>query len=158
MLPVPIWDSLPDLAWKDKVCLLTYLSLQGPQVETPLRDDFQPGLYIRTMKIPAGTLLTGREHLRGHLMRLIEGSVIVIAPDGRFHFDAPSEMHTKPGFHAIVYAQTDVLAATVHPNPEESRDIDALEALWFGPPANVVDRGKLIYEGLCLPQSQPLPH
>ena len=158
MLPVPIWDSLPEMAWKDKVCLLTYLSLQGPQVPTPLTHEFRPGEYVRLMRIPAGTLLTGREHLQGHLMRLIEGSVTVVAPDGRFHFDAPSEMHTKPGFHAIVYAETDVLAATVHPNPEESRDIDALESKWFGTPESVVDRGKLIWEGLCLPSSQQQPH
>ena len=153
-MPVPAWDDLPALSWKEKVCLLTYQSLQGPQVPLPLIHFFTPGNYIREMRIPAGTLLTGREHLLGHRMELVEGAVLVFAPDGRFRFDAPASMDTKPGFHAVVYAMTDVVARTVHPNPEESRDIEALENHWFGSPEAVIAQGREICQQL-LAQPQP---
>ena len=74
-------------------------------------------------------------------MQLLEGAVIVAAPEGKFEFRAPATLHTKPGFHAVVYALTDVVARTVHPNPDDCRDIDALEAKWFGNPSEVIARG-----------------
>lgn len=93
-------------------------------------------------------MLTGNEHLQGHEMQLLKGSVIVVAPDDRFQFDAPAVMHSKPGFHAVVYALTDMVARTVHPNPDNLRDIDALEALWFGKPEPVIEQGRLIHQRL----------
>ncbi len=55
-------------------------------------------------------------------------------------------MHTKPGFHAVVYALTDIVARSVHPNPEDCRDIDALEAKWFGTSEDVIARGAQIHQ------------
>lgn len=138
---IPAWDSLPEMSWKDKVSYLTHLSLQTEQLPAPLAHLFEDGSYVREMRLPKGALLTGREHLLGHEMQLLEGSVIVAAPDGKFEFDAPATMHTKPGFHAVVYALTDIVARSIHPNPEGSRDIDALEAKWFGTSEDVIARG-----------------
>lgn len=155
---VPMWENLPaTLSWKDKVCLLSFQSLQVlVQVGTPLEHLFEPGLYIRELRFPKGTLLTGREHLRGHTMQLVEGSVILFAPDGQFEFHAPAALHTKPGFHAVVYALTDVVSRTVHPNPEELRDVEALERLWFGSGEDVIERGRILFESLKeLPSCQP---
>jgi hypothetical protein len=131
------------------VCLLTFQSLEGlTQVETPLKHLFEPGVYIREMRVPAGTLLTGREHLLGHRVELCHGSAILFAPDGKFRFDAPAHMESKPGFHAVAYMLTDVVARTVHPNPEEARDIEALESKWFGSGAEVIERGRVLSQSL----------
>jgi hypothetical protein len=143
---VPAWDNLPELSWKDKVSLLTHLSLQTEQIPAPLVHLFDNGNYIREMRLPAGALLTGREHLLGHEMQLLEGSVIVCAPDGKFEFHAWANMHTKPGFHAVVYALTDIVARSVHPNPDDERDIDVLEAKWFGSADDVIARGAAIHQ------------
>lgn len=143
---IPAWDALPDLSWKDKVSYLTHLSLQTPQIESPVRHIFENGQYIREMFLPEGSLLTGREHLRGHEMQLLVGSVIVAAPEGKFTFHAWANMHTKPGFHAVVYALTDCVARSVHPNPDGSRDLDALEAHWFGAAEDVIRRGDEIHQ------------
>lgn len=147
---VPIWERLPStLSWKDKVCLLTYQSLNNlEQVETPLEHIFEPGIYIREMKIPKGTLLTGREHIWGHKVELCQGSALLFAPDGTHRFEAPASIDSRPGFHAVVYMLTDVVSRTVHPNPDELRDIDALEALWFGPADPVIERGRILFEQL----------
>lgn len=143
---IPAWDNLPELTWKDKVSYLTHLSLQTPQIAAPVSHLFEGGNYIREMRLPQGALLTGREHLLGHEMQLLEGSVMLIAPDGKFEFQAFASMQTKPGFHAVVYALTDIVARTVHPNPEGSRDIDALESKWFGTSEEVIARGAEIHQ------------
>ena len=138
---IPAWDCLPAMPWKDKVSYLTHQLLQGPQIDAPVTHMFENGQYIRELKLPQGTLLTGREHLLGHEMQLLEGSVIVAAPEGKFRFDAFATMHTKPGFHAVVFCLTDITARTVHPNLDGCRDIDALEAKWFGKGEDVIARG-----------------
>src|SRR6201995_2558016 len=145
---IPVWDSLPELSWKDKVCLLTHELLGLEQMENSVKHLFEADRYIRELALPAGSLMTGREHLRGHEMQLIAGSVVVIAPDGRFRFDAFASMHTKPGFHAVVYAITDVVARTVHANPSNLKDIDALEAQWFGNADPIIARGQAISRSL----------
>ena len=156
---VPLWDDLPALSWKEKVCLLTYHITKMEQAEGPLEHFFENGNYVRELRFPAGTIMTGREHLLGHEMQLIEGSVIVVAPDGRFHFDAFASMRTKAGFHAVVYALTDVVSRTIHPNPEDCRDIAVLEKKWFGEAQEIIQRGTEIHQMLlqqgftCLPQS-----
>jgi hypothetical protein len=158
---VPAWDHLPEhLSWKQKVCLLTYCSLSHlEQKETPLAHIFEPGVYIREMRIPAGVLLTGREHLLGHKVELMEGSAILFAPDGKHRFDAYAFIHTRPGFHAVAYTLTDVVSRTVHPNAQESRDIEALENHWFGPAMPVVEAGKRLFEEIqCQQLSAPLAH
>src|ERR1700688_588778 len=156
---VPAWDHLPaTLGWKDKICLLTYQSLRLEQQETPLKHLFEPGMYIREMSIPAGTLLTGKEHLLGHVVELVQGSVILFAPDGRHRFDAYAFIQSKPGFHAVVYTLTDVVSRTLHPNPEESRDVESLDKHWFGSGPEVIERGKLLSEMLCQQLSAPPLH
>lgn len=143
---VPAWDNLPStLSWKDKVCLLTYLSLEHvQQQEAPVTHLFEPGEYVREFRVPAGNLITGAEHVQGHRLELIEGSVIVFAPDGKHEFEAYATLDTKPGFHAVVYTVTDMCARSRHANPEESRDISELERQWFGPAQPMIDHGRTI--------------
>ena len=156
---VPAWDHLPQhLSWKERVCLLTYHSLtHGEQQATPLAHIFESGLYIREMRIPAGVLLTGREHLLGHKLELISGSAILFAPDGKHRFDAYASIDTRPGFHAVAYTLTDVVSSTVHPNPEECRDVKVLEDRWFGGAQPVIDEGRLIFEELQCQQPSLQP-
>lgn len=94
--------------------------------------------------------MTGREHLLGHDLQLVSGSAYLIAPDGKFRFDAPDLITTKPGFQAVAYMITDVVARTLHPNPENSKDIEALESKWFGTAESVIERGRLVNEMLKL--------
>lgn len=145
---IPAWDKLPALSWKNKVAYLTYEAMKHEQRECPLEHIFEPGMYIREMRIPAGTLFTGREHLKGHECQLNEGEVILVAPDGKHHFTAFSTITSKPGFHAVAYAITDIVSRTLHPNPDELRDTDALEAIWFGTAKDLIDRGAKVYQNM----------
>lgn len=144
LIHVPVWEELPtDLSWKEKVALLTVRSLDGlPQMGTSLNHIFEPGKYIREMRVPAGCIVTGREHVIGHKLQLMEGSAVLFAPDGNVEFHAPAEIETTQGFVAVAYAITDIVVRTVHPNPLEWRDVTDLENVWFAPAQPMIEEGK----------------
>lgn len=127
---VPQWDQLPDhLTWKEKVAYLANQFLTMEQTDCPLTHRFEKGLYIREIRIPAMSMLIGRVHKHGHICQLLEGDIMLIHHQGiREGFHAPSQIMTEPGYQMVAYAVTDVLAQTVHPNPQEERDITKLEA------------------------------
>jgi hypothetical protein len=154
---VPVWDNLPaSLTWKEKVCFLTYQSLQFlEQGEGPIEHLFVPGYYIREQRLPPQALITGNEHLVGHEIELLEGSAILFAPDGKKRFDAYAKIHTKPGFHAVAWTLTAVLVRTLHPNPEESRDIRALEKQWFGESEKIIEQGRVLSQLLGIELCPP---
>lgn len=122
----PMWDQLPDLTWKEKLAYLTYRFLQLPQVECPVVHLFENGAYIREMRIPAGALFLGRVHRHGHECQLISGKAIHFTEQGRILLEGPLGLRTTPGYQMAVYAVTDVVGRTIHPD-HDSRDIQALE-------------------------------
>lgn len=90
------------------------------------------------MRMPAETLFIGRVHRLGHICQLLEGDVILIHLEGeREGFHAPSQIMTLPGYQMVVYAVTDIVVRTVHPNPTDERDISKLEADIFEPAESV---------------------
>lgn len=145
--PVPNWDSLPPkLSWKDKVAYMAYALSLLPQREGPLEHLFPPGVYIREMRIPAGTLVISRIHLLGHIVQLTLGEVVLVTPQGRFNLKGPVQVHTNPGDQLVCYTVTDILVRTIHPNVTESRDIELLEKGIFGDPQVVLEMGKKLFE------------
>jgi len=141
-VPIPQWDQLPGLTWTEKVAALTDQFLTLEQTQCPLKHLFEGNLYIREIRIPVGTLLTGRVHRHGHVCQLLEGSVVLVQRDGsRDAFQAPSEIVTLPGYQMVVYAVDDVIARTIHPNPTGERDIATLEADIFESAESVKELG-----------------
>jgi hypothetical protein len=124
---------LPGLKWNEKLALLTYRFKPVEDTSTPVTHIFEPGMYIREMFIPEGTVFIGRAHRYGHKCELVSGSVRLILESGDIEMDAPHELETSPGFHMVLVALTDVVGRTYHPNPTESRDKGALEAGIFHP-------------------------
>lgn len=147
---IPHWDQLPDLTWKEKIGYLTYEFLKLPQTPCPVEHLFEDGRYIREMRIPAGTLFLGRAHRYGHLCELLEGSVMHISEDSKRVVDAPFSLHTTPGYHMVMYTLTDVVGRTVHPNPSDSRDTQALEDDIFESTESLKELGREVHEKLEL--------
>lgn len=119
--------ELASLSWREKLAFIGVEMLGQPQTETPVMHFFQPGWYIREMFIPAGTIFLGREHRLGHECQLVSGTVLHITEAGRREVTAPFTLHSTPGYQMVLKALTDVIGRTVHPNPGDVRDIDALE-------------------------------
>lgn len=141
---IPVWDQYPQLVWKEKVALQTYRFMQLPQVETGIAHLFDDKTYIREVRIPAGTLIVGRVHRHGHEMQLLEGSVLLIGEGFRMGKQAPDAVTTGPGFQMVCFTLSNVVARTIHPNPEDSRDIEALEADIFESPESLIEFGSQI--------------
>jgi hypothetical protein len=148
---VSVWSRLPGtLSWKEKIAYLG-VQFQKSDLKAPkcLVDHLLGhGKYVRTIRIPAHTLFLGREHIRGHEVSLLVGSVILITPEGKKVMEAPITVHTVPGYHMVVYTLTDIEAQSVHANPGDALDAEALESAYFEPADKLYQLGLQVDERL----------
>jgi len=104
------------------------LSVPEALIDCPLEHRFTPGLYIRTIFNPKGTLLTTKIHKTEHPFVLLQGHISVYVPGEEVkHLTAPYIAITKPGTRRIIYAHEDSIVSTVHANPYNCKDLDILE-------------------------------
>lgn len=81
----------------------------------PLKHTFAPGVYVREIFIPKGTVLTGKIHRHAHPNFLMSGEVIVVTEhEGRQHLKAPMSMISKAGTKRAIIALEDTIWITVH--------------------------------------------
>lgn len=118
--------DLADVRMASRIVDLERAMLDMPQVELPTMHDFAPGLYIRTIEIPAGTVLTGHAHKTEHLFIVSKGDLTIATEDGMRRVQAPFQMVCRPGLKRAGYAHTDVVCTNVHITPET--DLAQLEA------------------------------
>lgn len=122
--------TTPALIPRDAIARLEAAMLAMPQVEIETRHDFAAGLYARTIVIPAGVALTGKVHLEGHLNMVSKGRITVWTEEGMRTIDAtdaPAILASEPGMKRVGYAHEETVWTTIHANPEDLRDIAALE-------------------------------
>jgi hypothetical protein len=98
-----------------------------PQVEQPVQHFFADKLYGRVIFNPKDSFIVTKIHKQENISTLISGRLGVISENGLEVIEAPKVFVTKPGTKRVLYAQTDVLFSTVHQNPNDLRDLDALE-------------------------------
>ena len=149
------WDDLPALSWEEKVAILAYRTSLLAQNPAPVTHTVSERLYMREIKIPAGTLVVGRKHLKGHTLFLVSGSAVVITNEGRFTFRAPAMYTSAAGDYTVAYTLSDTVCRTLHPDPS-TLDIKTLENEWFGDPGEVIAHGKHIQESLCKSQTEQI--
>ena len=95
-------------------CAMIQLAESFP-VECPVEHNFADGMYIRTIHIPAGTLLTSMTHLTKHPFVVTKGVCEVIDTKGRVQrLQAPHLGMTLPGTRRIINAITDLVWTTFH--------------------------------------------
>lgn len=114
------------LSDRDKVSLIEAEMLKHERIEIPVRHDFSPGLYARTITIPAGTLLTGRIHLYEQLNILSGGEIDVLTHEGMKRVKAPFIVVSPPGTKRVAYAHTECTWTTILATDET--DPDKIEA------------------------------
>jgi hypothetical protein len=101
--------------------------LTMPQVTCPLEHRFAPGVYLREIEMPTNTLVIGAEHKTEHFNVVLSGSAYVLI--GRFLYliEAPCSFVSKPGVRKVLYIRETMRWQTIHANPSDESDIDALE-------------------------------
>jgi hypothetical protein len=101
--------------------------LAAPQVEIPTFHYFGPGIYIREIAVPAGTLVIGHSHKAAHLCVLQKGRLAVIDGDGNPHEMVAPHIFTAPPGRKVGYAVDDVVFQNVFAT--EETDIEKLEEM-----------------------------
>ena len=103
--------QLPQAAYGDDAC--------------PLIHRFTPGLYIRQIDMPKGTVLTSKIHKTEHPYFVLKGDVSVVGPEGIVRIVAPYAGITKPGTKRALYIHEDTTWITVHRT--DKTDLEEIE-------------------------------
>lgn len=99
---------------------------QLPQADIQTEHHFAPGLYTRTITIPAGATLTGRVHKTEHIFIVSKGEIMLATEDGVKHVKAPFQTVCRPGLKRAGHALTECVVSNVHITSET--DMSKLEA------------------------------
>lgn len=100
--------------------------LAQEQVDCPVIHRFGPGVYIREVKIPAGTVAVGHHQNFEHMNVVLQGRVTILHDNGSTSEVAAPAMYVgKPG-RKIGYVHEDLVWLNIYPTSET--DIDVLES------------------------------
>ena len=114
-----------------------------PAAEMPVSHLFTPGLYVREIFMPAGTLLTSKIHKTEHPFVILSGKASVWIGDGEeVVLEGPYVGVTKPGTRRVLYIHEDMRWLTFHPT--EFTDLAVIEEQLIEPH----DFPKLAYSDL----------
>lgn len=93
------------------------------EIECPLHHAFAPGIYLRTIKMPAGSVIVGAEHRTEHFNIVHRGRAEVMIDGIIEEITAPCVFVSKPGIRKVLYIKEDMEWSTVHAtdltDPEE---------------------------------------
>jgi len=105
--------------------------LQFPEVEIKTEHRFAPGIYVRQVTIPAGVACTGAACKFDHLSVMVRGKMRVLADGSMQDIEGYHEWIAAAGVKRVGVALEETVWFTVHPNPDDERDLNVLEArLW----------------------------
>lgn len=113
------------LVVRKRIADLEAAMLEEPQVEMPVVHHFAPGVYARELKIPKGTMLTGKIHKTEHLNIVSSGDISVLTENGVKRVQAPHTFVSKPGAKRVGYAHEDTTWTTIHVTNET--DLEKIE-------------------------------
>ena len=109
-------ELVPEGSIRQKLYALQKSCADLPDVEMPLQHTFAPGVYVRTIFIPAGSVIVGKIHKHRHANVLSQGHVTVLTESGGLEdLHGPLTMVSEPGTKRAVYAHTDTVWTTIHP-------------------------------------------
>lgn len=100
-----------------------------PQVKCEVLHRFAPGLYIREVCIPAGTMAIGHWQRFEHLNIMLKGKVTILNDDGTTtRLEAPMMFVGKPG-RKVGYIEEDMVWQNIYATTET--DVEKLEEMFL---------------------------
>lgn len=122
-------------------------AMQGLPDETKLALEtmhtFIDGIYVRTVLMRAGSLVTGKIHRKEHIVIVSKGCASVVSEEfGSQQIGSPQIFVSPPGVKRLLFIHEDMIFTTVHPNPSNTRDIAKLESELMVPSFEEFDGGK----------------
>lgn len=111
---------------KAQLPVATKEMLAMPQANCPVVHHFGPGLCVREVSMPAGTLAIGHKQKFEHMNVLLKGSVMIVNDDGTTKvLTAPLMFIGKPG-QKVGYVLEDLVWQNIYAT--DLKDVDAIEA------------------------------
>lgn len=118
--------ELPQQVSKDQIDELHRHMLSMPQAELQTEHHFSPGMYMRKVFRPAGTLIVGKVHKAPHFFLCAAGEIIAWTEDGMKHLMPGDVVESQPGTKRVTLAVTDAVGITIHRT--DNTDLDEIEA------------------------------
>lgn len=88
------------------------------EIRFPVRHIFAPGLYVREIFMPKGSMLTSKIHNTEHLYRVTAGSARVSIDGNKWvRIQAPYDGITKLGTRRVLFIEEDCIWSTYHVIP-----------------------------------------
>lgn len=115
---------------RGKILQLESALMSMPQIEIPIEHHFAPGIYMRQMTMPMGSVVTGKIHKTEHMCVLSKGTVTVVTDTETRTLTAPAIVHSMPGVKRALHALSDVVWVNVHHNPTNEKDEDKIDDLF----------------------------
>jgi len=122
-----------------KVGALLDTSKNTQQIKCEEKHHFGPGLYIKEVTMPAGSVIVGKHHKVEHLCNMMSGRMIIVNPDGSRHeLVAPTTFVAKPG-RKVAYIIETVVFQNIYSTDET--DIQKLEDMYVDNSKNLLEEG-----------------
>jgi HEPN domain-containing protein len=93
----------------------------------PLKHSFSNGIYVREIFIKKGMFAIGKIHKFEHTFFLMKGKMLLCTEDGVIQIEAPFYGNSSAGTKRVVIALEDVIFVNVHPNLDNTQNIEELE-------------------------------
>jgi hypothetical protein len=109
------------------------------QIKCEEKHHFGPGLYIKEVTMPAGSVIVGKHHKVEHLCNMMSGRMIIVNPDGSRHeLVAPMTFVAEPG-RKVAYIIETVVFQNIYSTDET--DIQKLEDMYVDNSKNLLEEG-----------------
>jgi quercetin dioxygenase-like cupin family protein len=118
--------DLPSHVTREQVERLQAEMVTMPQAELVTEHKFSPGMYMRKLFRPAGTLIVGKVHKEPHFFLCAKGEIIAWTESGMKRLQAGDVIESKPGTKRVTLAVTDAIGITIHRT--DKTDLDEIEA------------------------------
>ena len=99
--------------------------------EFPITNNFTDGLYMRQMKMKAGSFVISAMHHTNHFWFLLSGKVIVQADNETVEHIAPCWSCSSKGTKRLIKCIEDCVWINVIANPTNTKDMKEIESNFF---------------------------
>jgi quercetin dioxygenase-like cupin family protein len=99
--------------------------------EFPITNNFTDGLYMRQMKMKAGSFVISAMHHTNHFWFLLSGKVIVQADNETVEHIAPCWSYSLKGTKRLIKCIEDCVWINIIANPSNTKDMKEIESNFF---------------------------
>jgi hypothetical protein len=95
--------------------------------EFPIKHNFSDQLYMREMRMKAGTFVVSAMHHTDHFWFLMTGRILVTTDGETIEHIAPCFEKSIKGAKRLIMCSEDCIFINIHKNPSNTRDLDEIE-------------------------------